>query len=192
MTNNIRREAMQNNTDVAARRSKGKINIPIRIASVLVCLVLFSLHFNSGMYAKYSTGTVDKDKGRIAKFDVSAGKAGNSVTVLSFEPASGSGSFEAQTFKFRVENRSEVAVRYSVRIIFENEIPDYLTVTGAEKSEDKKSFILKDLGTLDAGNTSADVEIGFNIGAGYLGTVDGLHSEVSFDFTAVVDFVQID
>lgn len=45
-----------------------KINIPICVAAVLFCLTLFSIHFMSGFYAKYTSRASGEDSARVIKF----------------------------------------------------------------------------------------------------------------------------
>lgn len=43
----------------------------LRIACVLLCLTIISVHLTSGMMARYSTTVSGSDSARVAKFDVS-------------------------------------------------------------------------------------------------------------------------
>lgn len=70
----------------------------LRAACVLLCLVLISVHFSSGLYAKMITGAADGDSARTAGFRVSA----------ELIPA------EAGAYTIALHNDSESAVRYSV------------------------------------------------------------------------------
>lgn len=51
-----------------ASRRRSKLNIPMFIASLLLCLTLFSFHLTSGLYAKYTTVSSGSDSGRVAAF----------------------------------------------------------------------------------------------------------------------------
>lgn len=55
---------------MAARRKKtgAKVNIPMCLACVLLCLTLFSVHFSSGVVARYTTTTDSGDSARVIKF----------------------------------------------------------------------------------------------------------------------------
>ena len=90
-----------------------KVNIPIRIASVMLCLVLFSLYMTSGMFAKYTTGGNGKGNGRVAKFSVTATDAGESEYVFDQAKQQPDGSYAVT-----VKNDSEVAVRYTIILKF--------------------------------------------------------------------------
>ena len=49
-----------------------KTSFVLRAACVLLCLVLISAHFTSGLYAKYIVSATGSDTGRTASFRVSA------------------------------------------------------------------------------------------------------------------------
>lgn len=51
-----------------ANRKRAKMNIPLIIACVLLCLTLFSIHLTSGIFAKYTTRADGKDSAKIAKW----------------------------------------------------------------------------------------------------------------------------
>lgn len=51
------------------RQSKLKLNIPMCIACVLLCLTLFSFHFCGGLYAKYTASGEGSDSARVIKFN---------------------------------------------------------------------------------------------------------------------------
>lgn len=47
---------------------KKRHNIPIYLACLLLCLTLISIHFSSGLYAKYTTTVSGSDSARVIKF----------------------------------------------------------------------------------------------------------------------------
>jgi|GEM_PF-2072287 len=49
-------------------RRKKRHNIPIYLACLLLCLTLISIHFSSGLYAKYTTTVSGSDSARVIKF----------------------------------------------------------------------------------------------------------------------------
>ena len=55
---------------MAARRKKtgSKMNIPLCLACVLLCLTLFSFHFSGGVVARYSTTASSGDSARVIQF----------------------------------------------------------------------------------------------------------------------------
>jgi len=50
------------------KRKASKLNIPMCAAVVLICLTMFSFHFTSGLYAKYSTDASGSDSARVISF----------------------------------------------------------------------------------------------------------------------------
>ncbi|MBQ3501997.1 MAG: hypothetical protein IJA70_11275 [Oscillospiraceae bacterium] len=51
-----------------ARRERAKFNIPMVVACVLLCLTMFSTHFASDIFARYTTRADGKDLARVAGF----------------------------------------------------------------------------------------------------------------------------
>ena len=49
-------------------RERAKFNIPMVIACVLLCLTMFSLHFTSDIFARYTTRADGKDNAKVASF----------------------------------------------------------------------------------------------------------------------------
>ena len=79
--------------------------IVMRVAAILICLVLFSAHLASGMFAKYATGVSADSSARAAKFHVEVKES----SALTFDD-SGNG-----TYQFYVYNQdSEVAFQYDI------------------------------------------------------------------------------
>ena len=118
------------------RQPKAKINIPMGIACVLFCLMLFSFHLCGGLYAKYTSGAFGEESARVAKFDVSEDGAYFSENLL-IEVIPGS--IERS---ITVVNNSEVVVTYTVTI--ENttqNIPYTFSVSGSTPIKDKCSVV---------------------------------------------------
>lgn len=78
-----------------------KPNFAIRAACVLLCLVLISVHFTSGLYARYTTKAMGSDHGRAASFSASAAWLDSDAD---------------NSFNVKLTNRSETAVRYSLTV----------------------------------------------------------------------------
>lgn len=169
-----------------------KINIPIRIASVLLCLVLFSLYMTSGMLAKYTTGGRSEGDGRVAKFNVSAVDGG--TNEFTFDQK-----LEQQpdgSYAITITNNSEVAVRYTLKLEFADNIPDYLTIepkdtnTVITKADKTVTFQGKDL---IPGNSSKTESIVF--GVDFAKFTEGAElsvDDVELDFNTIVKLTQID
>ena len=50
------------------RHHKTKMNIPMCLAAILLCLTLISIHLTSGLYAKYISSASGNDSARVIKF----------------------------------------------------------------------------------------------------------------------------
>ena len=50
------------------RHHKTKMNIPMCLAAILLCLTLISIHLTSGLYAKYIRSASGNDSARVIKF----------------------------------------------------------------------------------------------------------------------------
>ena len=87
-----------------------KMNIPMCLAAILLCLTLFSFYLCGGLYARYTTSDSGEDAARVARFDVSEDGAYFSKNLL-IETAPGRVEREIV-----VTNNSEVAVAYTVTI----------------------------------------------------------------------------
>ena len=93
------------------RYHKIKLNIPMCLAAILLCLTLFSCHLCGGLYAKYSATGNGKDAARVAKFDVSEDGVYFSENIVFDETVPGS-----EKKEIIVTNNSEVAVACVVTI----------------------------------------------------------------------------
>lgn len=93
-----------------ASRKKVKINFPMAVASVLLCLTLFSIHLTSGLYARYVSKGEGSDNSRVAQFNVT--ETSDDLTAeLLFELEPGTHEYEIS-----VSNKSEVAVGYTIAV----------------------------------------------------------------------------
>lgn len=170
-----------------------KVNIPIRIASVMLCLVLFSLYMTSGMFAKYTTGGNGKGNGRVAKFSVTATDAGESEYVFDQAKQQPDGSYAVT-----VKNDSEVAVRYTIILRFSEDIPNYLTITPDENvtvspDENDKKVVMLTGGDLIPKSSAVTKTITF--GVNYDEFVDGVtlgQQTETISFDTIVRLTQID
>ena len=110
--------------------SEGKMNIPMVAAVVLFCLTLISIAMMSGFYAKYLTTGGNEDEARVAKFEVTS-----SATRFSDELYIGSLPGDVAKREIEVENNSEVAVNYIIRIenVTDN-IPLKFVVVGEDET----------------------------------------------------------
>ncbi len=100
------------------RKHKTKVNIPIRVAAVLLCLTLFSTYLVTGLLARYATSAQSSDHARVAKFSIQgSGKLTESIeaSIVPGIPID---------VALIIENNSEVAVEYTVTVTNEtNNLP---------------------------------------------------------------------
>lgn len=80
-------------------KQRKKTGLALGAACALLCLVLISAHFASGLYAKYVVHAPGSDKSRSASFRVNAAMTG-----------------EGGAYGLDFTNDSETAVSYSVRV----------------------------------------------------------------------------
>lgn len=125
---------------------KAKLNIPMLAALILLFLTMLSIHLTSGLYARYTAAAEAGDSARVAKFDVSA-VVDEAITLDCTE-----GDMTAEC-EIAVTNDSEVAVRYSVTIVF-NEVLNGtdLIVKLDDKymsTSDNRTFTVSNVGTLE-------------------------------------------
>lgn len=173
-----------------------KVNIPIRIASVMLCLVLFSLYMTSGMLAKYTTGGNGKIDSRVAKFNVTATDAGKSEYVFDQATVTPDG---YGNYSVTVKNDSEVAVRYTIILRFNEDKPDYLTITPADDvttvSIDENDKKVVELTGGDLIPKSSAVTKTITFGVDYDEFVDGVtlgQQTETISFDTIVRLTQID
>ena len=146
------------------RKRKGMPTV-LSAALVLLCLVLVTAHFTTGMYARYTTRSKGDDSGRVASFNVSAtsGQTGP-VTI---------GASKDGTYTLTVKNPGETAVRYKAEVKFAS-------------ADDAAKFDTVDplTGTLAPGTDETRTLT--------LTMKDSVTGTGEVDFTVVVTFTQID
>lgn len=89
-------------------KRKAKMNIPIRVAAVLLCLTLVSTYFVSGMFARYATSGQSSGNARVAKFSIEGSGISSQYLDASLSPGTD------KDVPLIIENNSEVAVEYTV------------------------------------------------------------------------------
>lgn len=162
--------------------------IVMRIAVILLCLVLFSAHLASGMFAKYTNGSSIADTARAAKYGVTVVPASDYVAKGDPLEVDMSGNAE---YKFYVDNtKSEVAVKYDLYIAFADcydgstkiaDVDDMfknVRLNGQEASRIATEgdryihYVFTNAGTLEPGTTSGEFTFTFNVSPSYTETVD--------------------
>ena len=151
---------------------KAKMNIPMCVACILLCLTLFSIHLTSGLYAKYTAKGNGEDDARVAKFDVSVTKSADAVINISTEVHNG-------IYTFTVTNDSEVAVGYDLTLTFNDNVSEFLKVElGArEGAFVGKTVTFENVETIAPLNTGAAQQLKFTV------TNSSLFAEKANDLT---------
>ena len=85
---------------------------------VLLTLVMFSTHFMSGLYARYTTMANGGDGARVASFEVST--AGNLTQSFELEMNPQS---NTQSRTITITNKSETAIKYTVKVESTGNLP---------------------------------------------------------------------
>lgn len=149
------------------RKRKGMPTV-LSVALVLLCLVLVTAHFTTGMYARYTTRSKGDDTGRVASFKVSASSDQNGpVSIEAVGNRQG-------VYSLKLNNPGDVTVRYTANVVF-------------DKSDDAGLFEpIEPLTGEIAPKGNVTREITFDM-SGYLGGGAG-----NVPFTVVVTFAQVD
>ena len=143
----------------------GKSYIMLKLAAILLCLVLITTHFTSGLYAKYTNQAYADDLARVAYFVIETDLDRASIQLgMDETPTLQLGGLEetqSVQLPFYISSGSEVAVGYSVGIDFGEVLPEYLSITltnGANSQTitadgQTSEFVFSDFGTLAAGGS---------------------------------------
>ncbi len=117
-----------------ARRRRAKINIPIVLACVLLFLTMLSIHFSSGIFARYVSRADGQDNAKVASF-------GNLTITESGDFFTGSAIVLPGVDLTKRATVSYEKGEVAVFIIFEAELSDHWTTT------DNKNFVIKNEST---------------------------------------------
>ena len=90
-------------------KRKNRISKILRVAGVLLCLVMVTSYFSSGMLARYVTRANGDDTARIAALKVSAETVEKTDAATAF----------TRTYEVTLKNDSDVAVRYEASPVLE-------------------------------------------------------------------------
>lgn len=135
-------------------RKERRTPIPAVIAFVLLCAVLISSHFVSGMYARYTITGEGSGYTRTAAFGVEATADEVSPVTITADGTDDSGK---ATYTVTVKNTGEVSVRYEATVEFTGDdaqenaakfdaSDDNLTFTGMlEPGESEQKTVTLDL-----------------------------------------------
>ena len=160
---------------------KNLSGIVMRVAAILICLVLFSSHLASGMFARYIVSESGKGGAHVASYDVCIVPVDNGQTdVIGTTSPDG-----VVTYRFKVDNsKSDVAVEAKLSVMFsDSEIEsvagkfDSVKIDGHEPAEIKDEgnrhiYVFDITDKLSAHNTSAVHTLTFNTSLSWQETTD--------------------
>ena len=170
-----------------------KLNIPLQLAAVLLCLTLISVYFVSGLFARYTTENT----------------TGNSAAVAKFAPAASFvedtwifGSDNSYYFEYQIQltNPSEVDVDCSLEISFPDDMLNDAEFTfkgNTIKNNNGSTLQFGSFANLSSGDTTVVTEtLGITINEEIynriMATHDGHNASLTAHFEAEISFTQID
>lgn len=154
----------------------------MRIALVLLCLVMLSVHLMGSLFARYTTAGNGADSARVAAFSVDVNGAPENLYIdVVTNPVTGN-------YTITVENDSEVAVSYTISV----------AVTPVDNQFDAASIAATldtNTGTLAPGtDVTGSHTLTFSVRdwTDVTQSITGENGVVSFTFVVTVDVEQID
>ncbi len=169
-----------------------KLNIPLQLAAVLLCLTLISVYFVSGLFARYTTEN----------------STGNSAAVAEFSPAASfvedTWVFDSATYSFEYQiqltNPSEVDVNCSLEISFPDDMLNDAEFTFKDKTiknSNGSTLQFGSFGNLSSGDTTGITEtlritINEDIYNRIMASHNGQTAFLAAHFDAEISFTQID
>ena len=169
-------------------KRKNRVSKILSVAGVLLCLVMVTSYFSSGMLARYVTRANGDDTARIAALKVSAETVEKTDAATAF----------TRTYEVTLKNDSDVAVRYEASPVLElpegtNEAPKITVDDEALAADGVLSGELA-----PGGNKQVTLTLdltGLELGADAFATFD--NNDISgwagkLSFTVTVVFTQID
>ena len=174
---------------------KRRAYAPMHIALILLCMVLVTAHFTSGMYARFITRADGLDSSNVAVFSVSVdaekledGQYAPVSIVSNGQDDSGKASYQ-----IKISNPGETAVRYEAEVSFASEedaqrfLPgengSNLLFSGELGPNEKKVETI----VLDMSGFMALTDDGFDFDNDVISGSSG-----NIPFTVTVTFLQID
>lgn len=140
-----------------------KSNIMLKLTAVLLCLVMITTHFTSGLYARYISRSSADASARVASFVVETDLDHIELGSTEAPTLHLGGEEETQSVQlpFYISNGSEVTAGYSLSVDFGESLPEYLNIKLANGTNTqiiaadgiKSEFVFSDFGTLPVGST---------------------------------------
>ncbi|MBR6669426.1 MAG: hypothetical protein IKL31_01610 [Ruminococcus sp.] len=176
--------------------SRSKLNIPLQLAAVLICLTLISIYLVSGLYARYTTKHTTPTTAAVAEFSPLASFA-EDTWVFDSDGLQTAYSFE---YQIKLSNPSEVDVNCGLEITFPDDMLSGAVFTFNDTVKENNNGASINFGNfedLSAGDMTGVTEI-LKITINkecydrIMSTHNGQNSSLSAYFDAVISFTQID
>lgn len=129
------------------KHKKASKGVLIDVALLLLCLLCITTCLSSGIMARYTTGASDKANAKIAVFAVKA----------TAEPSKD----DPMKYTVTVQNESETAVRYSLKLMFSDNAPGKVSVKVGDKTYpvNGTELDIENIGTLGVGSAPKVIEL---------------------------------
>ncbi|MBQ4533647.1 MAG: hypothetical protein IJA18_00435 [Ruminococcus sp.] len=176
--------------------SRSKLNIPLQLAAVLLCLTLISVYLVSGLYARYATTQRISKAAAVAEFSPLASFT-EDTWVFDSDASQTAYSFE---YEIKLSNPSEVDVNCGLEITFPDDMLSgaVFTFNDTVKENNNGTAInfgnFEDLSSGDATGVTKILKITINKECydRIMSTHNGQNNSLSAYFDAVISFTQID
>ena len=166
--------------------------ILFRVTAVMLCATLISCHMVSGLWARYATHADLGDSARVAVFRVDANRDSQESGNLT-QHLTGDKTGDVTTYRVVITNTSEVAVNYSVRIVFANSAAASFTAELDGDSSSAKEW--SNVGTLAGGLTAEHtltITASDTFEAAQMRSASSRSFEQTYSFDTFVTFEQAD
>lgn len=159
------------------KHKKASKGIFVDVAVLIVCLAIATSCLASGMFAKFVSKSNGNDLARVASFNVNA----------TMNEDSAGEETSTRSYTINMSNKSESAVRYTVKLTFRDSVKDVVSAKLGDKSvnvsSDGTTFVWENAGTIPANTPSVSVPLVLEIAASASGG--------EYDFDVSVSFEQV-
>lgn len=172
-------------------KRQAKMNIPMCVAAVLLCLTMITTHMMFGLYARYVVKSEGGDVGRVAAFDVAVEPVGE--MTQGFENLNGK---QTAAYRIILKNQSEVAVACTVNVSLDEDLVGAIVTVDKQAPtgiEDAGRTLIFEKVTMVPINDTATCDLQFVVDAQKISAkYAGKEYEWSAEFEVSAEFVQID
>ncbi len=163
-----------------SRKNIEKRNIMIFIAIILLCLVLLSTYFLSGLQAKFLTSYESNEGSHVAEFNVSESIYDGSIQISEFSISISPN--ESKNYVIKIKNDSEIKVKYEIKVLNKTQnIPLVLKLNNVTNDKISSSII----GEILPSNENNELIFNFSI------SWDETVVDNNFIYSGMVDYIVI-